>query len=113
MTVDGVLKLEKGLVAVANGDSVYYVPALNRYIGFIEGLKEGAKVSVEGVQFKDVIRPVKVKIDGKSYDFPEYGSRGGGRRFSQGRDDFKQPRSLYGRGMRGRSFGRGFGDCCW
>jgi len=113
VTIDGVLQLEKGVVAVASGDSIYYVPVLTRYIGFIDGLKEGTKVSVEGSQFNRVIRPVKVTINGKSYDFPEYGIRDNDSRFSQGRDNFRQPRNLNNRGRQNRPFGRnGFGDCC-
>ena len=113
VTVDGVLKLEKGIVSVASGDSVYYVPVLNRYIGFIDGLKEGAKVSVEGSRFKDFIRPVKVTISGKSYDFPEYGRRDNSNRLSQGPDDSRQPRNLSGRRRQVGPFGRsGFGGCC-
>jgi len=108
VTVEGILKLEKGVVAVASGDSVYYVPVLNRYIGFIDGLKEGTKVSVEGAQFKDVIQPVKVTINGKSYDFPEFGKRANDNRLSQGREPFKQPRNLNNRGKQARPFG----GCC-
>jgi len=69
VTVEGVLKLEKGLVAVENADNVFVVPMLNRYIGFITGLREGARVSVEGYEFRNMIRPTKVTIEGKSYDF--------------------------------------------
>lgn len=69
VTIDGTLKLEKGSVAVQSGDSVYLVPLLNRYINFINGLKEGAKVSVEGINFRNFIMPKKVTIEGKSYDF--------------------------------------------
>jgi len=112
VTIDGVLKLEKGIVAVASGDSVYYVPILNRYIGFIDGLKEGTKVSIEGSQIKDVIRPVKVTINGKSYDFPERGKRDNDNRFSQGRENFKQPRNLNDRRGHARPFGRSGGSCC-
>ena len=112
VTIDGVLKLEKGIVAVTSGDSVYLVPKLNRYIGFIDGLKEGTKVSVEGSQIKDVIRPVKVTINGKSYDFPEKGMRDNDNRFSQGRDNFRQPRNLNDRGKQARPFGRNRGNCC-
>ena len=112
VTIDGILKLEKGVVAVASGDSVYFVPILNRYIGFIDGLKEGTKVSVEGSKIKDVIRPVKVTINGKSYDFPEKGMRDNDNRFSQGRDNFKQPRNLNDRGRQARPFSRNGGSCC-
>jgi len=70
VTVEGTLKLERGFVAVESGDSVLAVPMLNRYIGFINGLKEGARVSIEGFRHRNNIQPVKVTIDGKSYDFP-------------------------------------------
>ncbi|WP_461257765.1 hypothetical protein [Treponema sp. R80B11-R83G3] len=69
VSIEGVLKLEKGFVAVESTDKVYIVPMLNRYIGFINGLREGEKVSVEGYEFKSMIHPTKVTIDGKSYDF--------------------------------------------
>jgi len=77
VSVEGVLKLEKGFVAVETADTVYYVPMLNRYIGFITGLREGEKVSVEGYGFRNMIRPVKVTIAGKSYDFMSWNRRQG------------------------------------
>jgi len=67
--VEGTLKLEKGFVAVESGENVYLVPMLNRFIGFIGGLKEGAKVTIEGRGFNNMVQPVKVSIDGKDYDF--------------------------------------------
>ena len=76
VTIDGTLKLEKGFVAVQSGDSVYLVPLLNRYINFINGLKEGARVSIEGITFRNIIMPRKAVIEGKSYDFIAEG-RGG------------------------------------
>ena len=100
VTIDGTLQLEKGFVAVASGDSVYYVPMLTRYIGFIEGLKEGKKVSVEGYEFRKFIHPKKVTIDGKSYDFIADGRGSGGPGF---RGDNFGPR-------RGCGPGRDFGS---
>jgi hypothetical protein len=105
ITVEGVLRLEKGVVAVASGDSVNYVPVLNRYIGFIDGLKEGAKISVEGYQFRDYVRPVKVIINEKTYDFPEFRNNN---RFSQGQPS-EPRRNDYPRRMQGRG---NFGSCC-
>jgi len=69
LKVEGTLKLEKGFVAVESGENVYLVPMLNRYIGFISGLKEGAKVTVEGRGFKNMLQPVNVNIEGKDYNF--------------------------------------------
>jgi hypothetical protein len=69
VTVEGILKLQRGFIAVESGEASYLVPELTRYIGFIEGLKEGAKVSVEGYAFGNTIHPAKVTIAGKSYDF--------------------------------------------
>jgi hypothetical protein len=113
VTIDGTLQLEKGFVAVANGDSVYIVPMLNRYIGFIDGLKEGAKASVEGYEFKNSIRPVKITINGKSYDFTAGAGQGIGNDelqrgdFGPGRGGMQSPNN------RRLGFGRGGPSCCW
>ncbi|GBU26687.1 hypothetical protein R84B8_00197 [Treponema sp. R8-4-B8] len=88
VTVEGVLKLEKGFVAVESADKVYVVPMLNRYIGFISGLREGEKVSVEGYEFRSMIRPTKVTIDGKSYDFIAW-NHGQGPKHGFGKRDFR------------------------
>jgi len=70
VTVEGTLKLERGFVAVESGDTVYFVPMLNRYIGFINDLREGTRVSIEGREFRNTIHPTKVTIGGRTYDFP-------------------------------------------
>ena len=81
ITIEGTVKLERGIVAVESGSNVYYVPLLTRYIGFINELKEGVRISVEGIGFRNFIHPAKITIDSKSYDFPrlsrapEFGNR--------------------------------------
>ena len=72
VTVEGTLQLQNGFIAVASGDTVYYVGILQRYIGFIEGLKEGNAVTIEGFVRKNFLRPVKVTLNGKTYDFPVF-----------------------------------------
>jgi len=73
VTVSGVLKLERGLVAVeSDAADVYFVPLLNRYIGFITGLSEGTRVNIEGFQFRNFIHPEKLTINGRTYDFPRH-----------------------------------------
>ncbi|MDR2542448.1 MAG: hypothetical protein LBC80_03240 [Treponema sp.] len=73
VTINGTLKLERGIVAVqSTGEgnvSVYFIPRLNRFIGFINGLREGESISVEGFRYRNVIQPTKVTIGGQSYDF--------------------------------------------
>ena len=76
VTVEGTLQLQNGKIAVATGNTFYFVPVLNQYIGFIEGLKEGARVSVLGFASGNIIQASQVTINGKSYDFqnPSYGN---------------------------------------
>jgi len=95
VSVEGTLKLEKGFVAVQNEESVYLVPMLNRYIGFIDGLKEGEKVSIEGRGFKNMIQPLKVTIGEKSYDFiaPPRGSGFNNQGFNHHYDKRDKPHS--------------------
>lgn len=73
VTVDGTLKLDRGVIAIESGSNFYYVPLLTRYIGFINELKEGAFVTIEGYVFRNMLQPVKLIIDGNSYDFPAPG----------------------------------------
>ena len=47
-TVTGTLDLVNGRIAIKNGSKTYYVMSLNRLVGFVDGLKEGATVTVEG-----------------------------------------------------------------
>jgi hypothetical protein len=118
VTIEGILKLERGSVAVESAGTVYYVPMLNRYIGFITGLQEGAKVSVEGYEFRNMLQPEKVTIDGKSYDFMAWNQNQGpgyGRHNYQYRNDNRRghPNSQWNNNRGGRNR-NGWGDCwCW
>jgi hypothetical protein len=47
-TVSGNLTIAQGMIAVVSGDTTWLVRGLNRYVGFIDGLKEGAQVTLEG-----------------------------------------------------------------
>jgi len=70
ITINGTLKLERGIVAIqGQDDTVYLAPMLNRFIGFITGLREGANITVEGYQIRTIINPIKATIDGQTYDF--------------------------------------------
>jgi len=77
VTINGILKLERGFIAVQSEsagekDHIFYVPMLNRFAGFINGMTEGKSVTVEGYQFRNFIQPVKFTIDGRTYDFPRH-----------------------------------------
>jgi hypothetical protein len=89
VTVEGTLQLQNGQIALSTGDAVYLVPVLNRYIGFIDGLNEGARVSVVGYVSGNVLQATQATINGKPYDFHTPGS-----------------------GPRYANFGPGPGDAC-
>ena len=100
ISVSGTLQLQNGVIAVASGNNTYFVPMLARYIGFIEGLREGAQISMDGFASGNYIQPTKVTIGGKSYDFsanvPQRAAYGGG----------------YGSGCgRGMGYNGGWGGC--
>jgi hypothetical protein len=114
VTIEGVLKLERGFVAVESAGTTYYVPMLNRYIGFITGLQEGARVSVEGHEFRNMVQPSKVTIDGKSYDFQTWNQNQGpgyGRQNYQHRDNNRRgsPNSQWNN----HGYGNRNGGGCW
>ena len=50
-SVSGNLSLVRGMIAVTEGDTTYIAGGLNRFIGFIDGLTEGAAVTLEGNVF--------------------------------------------------------------
>ena len=75
VTVSGAMVVANGLPAVKSGDITYFVTGITRLAGFIDGLKEGAQVTIEGSafthprdeKFKFVLTS-KLTIGGRSYD---------------------------------------------
>jgi hypothetical protein len=96
-TISGTLGLSNGRISVVSGNITYYVRGLGRFVGFIDGLKEGAQVSLEGYaaapaiegQKDRLFNPVTLTLNGKNY---EVGSPNAGR-MKSGRDGIgKGPR---------------------
>jgi hypothetical protein len=75
-SIRGTLGLSNGRVSVISGNITYYVRGLERYVGFIDGLKEGAQVSIDGYasvptvegQTDRLFRAVKLTLNGKTYE---------------------------------------------
>ncbi|MDR2111308.1 MAG: hypothetical protein LBP32_08385 [Spirochaetaceae bacterium] len=74
-TVTGNLGLVNGMIALRNDTNTYYVLGIDRLTGFIDGLTEGAAVTLEG--FTSAIpeapeyrylRVTKLTFGGKDYD---------------------------------------------
>jgi hypothetical protein len=112
--LSGSLGLSRGRIALESGGNTYYIAGIDRLTGFIEGLKEGAAVSVEGWAFplrrsetEWIFRAAKLSLNGKDY---ELGSQ----------EDPAFPRNGFGRrngfdpGYRSPHFDRspGFGPPC-
>ncbi|MDR0557501.1 MAG: hypothetical protein LBG43_06500 [Treponema sp.] len=72
-TIQGMLGLRQGRIVLESGGSFYHVPGLGRLAGFIDGLREGAAVSIEGRVFTGpaggrLLRAEKLTIGERSYD---------------------------------------------
>jgi hypothetical protein len=74
-SVSGNFTIAQGMIAVASNDITYLVRGLNRYIGFIDGLKEGATVTLEGYALpypqNDKVKFLlaqKMTLNGKEYE---------------------------------------------
>ena len=76
VSITGTLQLQNGIIAVVSGNTAYFVPTLTQYIGFIEGLREGAQISIDGFVSGNYIQPTRVTISGKSYDFTASAQQG-------------------------------------
>ncbi len=108
--IEGKLTLVNARPAVVVKDKTYYVGIPSRLFGFVEGLKEGAQVKLEGYEYPlpyadDVVmfHVVKLTVGGREIDL----SRDFG--FGRGRTDGYGPGAFDGRGMqdgRGRPRGR-------
>jgi hypothetical protein len=75
VTVSGSMTVARGFPAVKSGDVTYIVSGINRLIGFIDGLKEGTQVTIEGTAMAisgnanmKYLRPSKLTLGGKTYD---------------------------------------------
>ena len=51
VSVDGTLAWVKGKIALQSGDTTYYVHGIKRLLGFVDALKDGAHVKLEGLAF--------------------------------------------------------------
>jgi hypothetical protein len=75
VSVSGNLIIAQGMIAVTSNDMTYLVMGLNRYTGFIDGLKEGAAVTLEGYALASpqnnkvkFLNAQKMTLNGKDYD---------------------------------------------
>ena len=74
VTVSGTMVVANGMPALKSGDITYLVGGLGQLIGFIDGLKEGAQVTIEGVAMTSrdqnikFLRASKLTINGKTYE---------------------------------------------
>jgi hypothetical protein len=74
LTVSGTLELINGNIGLKEGEATYYVFGLDRLIGFVDGLTEGAEVTLEGRAFPAPQSPnnrllvvSKLGLNGKEY----------------------------------------------
>jgi hypothetical protein len=75
ITVTGNLTIAQGMLAVKNNEISYRVNGLQRFVGFIDSLKEGAQVTLEGYVIANpndaktkFLRTSKLTINGKDYE---------------------------------------------
>ena len=90
--VDGKLALINGIIGIKSGSKTYYVPMLMRLSGFVDGIKEGASVKVEGYEYPLAAAPeystvavTKLTVGGKDYDLSQFAGYGYGPGMGYGR----------------------------
>ena len=74
-SVTGNLTIINGMTGIKKDGVNYLIPGLMRYVGFIDGLKEGAQATIEGIvrsrqaDAKTVaLIPLKMTLGGKEYE---------------------------------------------
>jgi hypothetical protein len=75
ISVTGSLTIAQGMIAVTGNNATYLVRGLDRYIGFIDGLKEGATVTIQGYALNHpqdravkILEVQKMTLNEKEYD---------------------------------------------
>jgi len=75
VAASGTMVVAQGRPALKSGDIIYYVSGISQLIGFIDGFKEGAQVTIEGTALTSpndknmkFLRASKLTINGKDYD---------------------------------------------
>jgi hypothetical protein len=75
LTVSGKLEAVHGRIALKDSGKTYYIVGISQLVGFVDGLQEGAKVSLEGWtrafpgdSNSLVLRATKLTFNGKDYD---------------------------------------------
>ena len=113
VTIAGRLALANGHIVVQSGDDVYYVMGLQRLIGFVDGLREGAQISLEG-RVRDLQRTEgkimaasKLTIAGRTYDLVPANAP----RFSGNPSDRQSPNNRP-RAMSKPGWNRAAPSCC-
>ncbi|MEI6386204.1 MAG: hypothetical protein WCQ50_06190 [Spirochaetota bacterium] len=102
--VDGTLALVNGMIAVKTKDKTYYVGGLQQLFGFVDGLKEGATVTVEGYATSVSLAPeyafmhvTKLTFNKREFDLSQTRGMGMGQGHGRGMMDGQGQ----GRGMMG------------
>ena len=67
--VEGTLQLQNGQIVLSTGTALYFIPGIMRYIGFIDGLREGARITAEGYASGNLLHTTKLIIGEREYDF--------------------------------------------
>ena len=75
VSLTGTLVVSRGMPALQSDDVTYLLGGINRLVGFVDGLKEGAQITIEGNAMTSprddklkIVRPSKMTLNGKSYD---------------------------------------------
>lgn len=81
--VSGTLAWINGHIGIKDGGKTYYVAGIQRLLGFVDGLKEGSSVKVEGYPMTNsatpeyvFLRATKITFNGKEYALDRAGNCG-------------------------------------
>ena len=66
--LEGTLQLQSGHIVLSTGTAVYFVPGLARYVGFIDDLREGTRISAEGFASGNLLQISRFTLGGREYD---------------------------------------------
>ena len=92
-TISGTIQMQLGHIVVVSGANTYFVPSLRRHVAFIQGLTEGAQVSLQGFLSENFLFPTSITIAGETHSLVPDAALG----FARGRFHHANPCEQGGR----------------
>ena len=68
-TIEGTLQFQNGQFVINSNGTIYQAPAIRQLVGFVDAIRENARVTVDAYVFGNVLDIARLHAGGSTYDF--------------------------------------------